>query len=278
MKLLVFALTSSTLLAQPLVAEDAKWAPVPWATLWAKAPASLKTALAAVPLAPGKTPPMEILVRPMLVQKQAADGAESVEPAQERRSAWGEELIETYSRTQAKILGEWMVSPAGAPLKFDKVVMASFVTRTGIETKSDEGNVLLVDPSGTKWRFRFKSIGARPADKWWTEPVHSEEYQRLLGLVSAGDWPGALDTKARDKVRKTGPNEPLLLALDILAALDQPAGKEKQLLDAAARLSALRPRSQEALSLAAAAYVAAGKPEPAGRLMAWIAELKNAPR
>jgi hypothetical protein len=278
MKLLVLALTSSTLLAQPQVVEDAKWAPVPWATLWARVPASLKTAVAGVAPVPGKTPPMEILVRPMVVQSQIADGTENVQAPQERRSAWAEELIEAYSRAQAKVLGEWMVSPAGAPLKFDRVAMASFVSRNGLETKSDEGNVILVDPNGTKWRLRFKTVGAKPADKWWTEPVHSEEYQRLLGLVSAGDWPGAFDAKVRDKVRKTGPNEPLLLALDILAALDQPAGKEKQLQDAASKLSALRPRSQEALSLSAAAYLAAGKPEPAGRLTAWIAELKKATR
>jgi hypothetical protein len=278
MKLLLLALASSTLLAQPQVVDDAKQAPVPWATLWERVPGGLKTAVAALPPVPGKTPPMEILVRPLNVPSRSADGTANAEAPAEQRSAWAEAPLETYSRTQAKVLAEWMVSPAGGALKFENVAVLSFVSRLGLETRNDEGNVVLVDPNGTKWRLRFKTVGAKPAEKWGTEPVHSDDYQKLLGLASAGDWPGAFDAKLRDSVRKTSPNEPLLVALDILAALDQPAGKEKPLRDAAARLSALRPRSQGALSISAAAYLAAGTPESAGRLAAWIAELKKAAR
>ena len=62
-----------------------------------------------------------------------------------------------------------------------------------------------------------------------------------------------------------------------LAALEQPAGKAAVLEQAALKLSARAPLNGDALALCAAAYVAAGKGEAAGRLKGWMAAKKLTP-
>jgi hypothetical protein len=168
-----------------------------------------------------------------------------------------------------------MVSPFAATLQFQSLWLVQTVLRSGLITKQDDGAIILVDPKGTRWPLRFFVVGPKPSETWETEPVYSGECLQLQAAILAGDWPKAFDAPLRKAARKTSPNEPLLLALDLLAALDEPAGKEAQLQEAAARLAALLPRNPEALSLSAAAYLATGKPEAAGRLKSWQAWLKR---
>jgi hypothetical protein len=230
---------------------------------------------------------MEIVVRPAPRKpagEEAVPGAvepvpaapkAALEPSLEPKALFTGKALEVYSRMQARALGEGMVSPAAAPLTFQSLWLVSAVMRSGMMTKPDDGAIILVDPKGTRWPLRFFVVGPKPAEKWETEPVYSGECLQLQAAILAGDWPKAFDAPLRKAVRKTSPNEPLLLALDLLAALDQPGGQEAQLQEAAARLAALQPRNQEALSLSAAAYLAAGKPESAGRLTSWVAWLKR---
>lgn len=58
-------------------------------------------------------------------------------------------------------------------------------------------------------------------------------------------------------MRKTSPNEVLVVALDLLADLDRPAGREAALLASSAKLGSLQPRNAHALRLCAAAALAA---------------------
>ena len=292
MKFVSLAFASLSLFAQPQAIADNQSLAHCWAVIWSKVPEPLRTQVANAPLVPSRTPPMEILVRSLSRKVQSQDGiapgASGIEQPSIVAAAQREQIlepkalflgkaIEVYSKMQAKTLGEGLVSPSGAPLKYDNLILASFLSRQGPVTREDLGGIILVDPKGTKWPLRFSVVGPNPAGNWLTESAYSEECRKLQGFIQAGDWPQAMEAKLRATVRKTSPNEPLLIGLDLLAALDHPAGKEAQIQEGAARLSALMPRNPDALSLCAAAYLAAGKPEFAGRLRAWIAELKPMP-
>jgi|GEM_PF-4202920 len=290
MKFASLAFASLALLAQAQAPADINQPANYWASVWAKVPEPMKTALANTPLVSNQRPPMEILVKPPArntsSDDEAGSGSEGTERAQIAGGAQQEQVLEpkalfsgkafeVYSRMQAKTLGGGLVSPSGASLKFNNLWRwPPVVTRQGLITREDLGAMMLADAKGTKWALPFKVVGPTPGKDWMTEPAFSEECQKLQGFILAGDWPKAFDPSLRKTARKTSPNEPLLLALDILAALDQPAGKEAQIQEAAAKLSALLPRNPGALSLCAAAYLATGKPEFAGRLRAWISEMK----
>jgi hypothetical protein len=286
MRSLALAFASLTLFAQPQAAPGPDPAAC-WAALWARVPEARKAALAAAPPVVNQRPPMEIVVR-SAPRKPAGEevgtGAAEPVPAAPRavveaslepKALFTGKALEVYSRMQARALGEGMVSPAAAVLKFQSLWLVSGIGRSGMMTREDDGAIILVDPKGTRWPLRFYVVGTKPAAQWETEPVYSGECLQLQAAILAGDWPKAFDAPLRKAARKTSPNEPLLLALDLLAALDQPGGQEASLQEAAARLAALQPRNREALSLCAAAYVAAGKPESAGRLKSWMAWLQR---
>jgi hypothetical protein len=209
---------------------------------------------------------MEILVR-VPGAKAPAAGETEVAP----------ELIkplEVYSRTQARAIGEGLVSPSGDPLVFQSLYKRRLLTRSGFTERDDAGAILLADSKGARWSLQFAVAGPATAGDWKAEPACSADCLKLKALVLAADWPQALDLRLRDKVRKTSPNEPLVVALDLLADLDHPAGHEATLLASSARLASLQPRNADALRLCVAASLAAGRPEAAEKLRAWIAGLR----
>ncbi len=292
MRSVVLVFASLALLAQAPAPANSNQPASSWASIWAKVPEPLKTALANSPLVFNGGPPMEILAKPVPTRapsgEEASPGTGGTEAAPtaspqpkgqllEPKDLFAGKSLEVYSRMQAKTLGEGLVSPWGASLTFNKLVPGHQLLRMGLVERYDGGTLYFADPKGNKWPLRFYVAGPTPTSPdWTTESALSEETQKLQGFILAGEWPKAFDAKLRKAARKTSPNEPLLLALDILTALDQPAGKEAQLQEAAARLAALMPRNHQALSLSAAAYLAAGKPEFASRLKSWLSWVKPA--
>jgi hypothetical protein len=231
---------------------------------------------------------MEILVRPsqgkpggaslpgeVFMDPAGTTGNTQVEQALEPKALFLGRALEVYSRNQAKTLGERLVSPEGAFLKFNGLVRSyTMIYKGGLRPQDDAGSIVLVDPAGAKWLLPFYVVGPKPGEDWKTEPVLSGESQQLRDAILAGDWPKAMDPKTRKAARKTSPYEPLLLGLDLLESLDHPGGKETQMQETAATLALLAPRNPGALSICATAYLASGRPDLAGRLRAWVADAK----
>jgi len=255
MKSLLLAFASAALVAQAPAGDC-------WSALLSRVPAALR---AAGPATSDPKPPMEILVRVPGARLPAA-GEMEVTPEQIKG-------LEVYSRTQARAIGEGLVTPSGDPLVFHSLYKRRYMSRSGLILRDDAGAILLVDPKGVRWSLVFSVSGPTWTGDWTAEPACSEACSKLKALVLAGDWAQAMDGRLRDKVRKTSPNEVLVVALDLLADLDRPAGREAALLASSAKLASLQPRNADALRLCAAAAMAAGRPEEAGRLRAWMAGL-----
>ena len=254
-----------------------------WVALGSRLPVALRTALADTAAKPNKRPPMEILVKPPVGTARPGgelqDGSEpqaalTSPPEQilEPKDLFLRASIELYSRAQARILGAGLVSPTGAPLKFHHIAPVNFISRSGLSPMENAGYLVLAESKGTRWYFRFSLLGPNSA---WDGPAEcSEDGLKLRALILAGAWAGAFDVGLRKAVRRSSPDEPILLGLDLLEALNRPAGKEARIQETAARLAALVPRNPDALSLCAGAYLATGKPVMAAHLKAWIAEMK----
>lgn len=256
MKSLLLAFASSALVAQAPAGDF-------WSALASRVPAALR---ADGPATPDPKPPMKILVR---VPGPNLPAAGETEVSQEQTKA-----LEVYSRTQARAIGEGLVTPAGDPLAFHSLYKRRYTSRGGVILRDDAGAIILVDAKGVRWSLMFAVTGPTWMGDWTAEPACSEDCLKLKALVLAGDWVQALDGRLRDKVRKTSPNEVLVVALDLLADLDRPAGREAALLASSTKLASLEPRNADALRLCAAAALAAGRPGEAERLRGWTAGLR----
>ena len=230
MKLAVFAFTSLALIAQPQAAAPGPSAEC-WPALWARVPAPLKADLAKVAPAPGGKPPMEILMRTagakgqVLDEQNSAPGITQMLRRPDGRIIYYGRTVDVYSRLQAKNLAESMISPAGEPLAFSALVPGSFLDRGGMVTNDLVGGIVTTDAHQVRWTLRYRVVGPTPAGRWEEEAGYSPDCRKLQAAILAGDWPKAFDARTREAVRKTSPDEPLLAALEILATLDQPAGK-----------------------------------------------------
>jgi hypothetical protein len=289
MKIALLAFSSMVLLAQPQ--ENPKTAQTSKciATIWAKVPNGIKTLLAQTVMVPNNVPPFEILVKSVSGKTQSLDSAGlgsgaigrvlkagGAQQAQslDTKALFSGKALEVYSRMQARVIGEGLVTPSGEPLKFNSLMPTVLLTNQGVVTRQDAGNIIMTDSKSTLWSLRFKVVGPKPAEKWLNDPVFSDDCLKFQSLILAGDWEKAQNPELLASVKKSSPNEPLLLALEILESIDQPKGKEAQLQVAAATLSSLVPRNANVISLCAAAFLVSGSAEQAGHLMSWMSEMK----